>query len=171
MGEMVKFIKSLIKSSFFKFGCVGVLGILVNNTIFFIFVDLIKLPLDRVFLLHIPLSDIWLTIIATIAFLVVATQNYAINHVWTFKKVTAGDRHSFYGWFKYLLSSLGGLGSSLIVLNILLAFFNFPVKVIALLCASGTGVIFNFIGSKFFVFRKKKSVEQEEEPGKVISNP
>ncbi|MBN1700029.1 MAG: GtrA family protein [Spirochaetales bacterium] len=141
----MKTIKSLINSTFFNFAGVGLLGVLSNSTIFFIFVDLLKLPPNAV---------------AVAAFLAVTVQNYTLNHFWTFRGVTAGQKLSLYGWFKFLLSSLAGFGVYLLVLNGVLYFFNPPFKVIAHLCGVGTGVVFNYFGSRLFVFRRKKPVEK-----------
>jgi dolichol-phosphate mannosyltransferase len=137
---MMKAVKSILNSSFLKFAVVGFLGIISNLSIFFILVDIFKL---------------WPNAIAVLAFVVVSIQNYTLNHLWTFRNVTNGQKLSFYGWFKFILSSLVGFGMSFLVLNLILFFFVVPYKVIAQTCGVGTGFVFNYLGSKFFVFRKK----------------
>lgn len=136
----MRLLQTIFKKKIIKFGFVGGLGTITNMAIFFIFVDLLKFS---------P------TIISTIVFFIAATQNYILNHVWTFKTETSGNKISFYGWIKFILTSLLGLAVNLLVLNLILRFFILPYKVIAQAFGILSGMIFNFLGSKYFVFKKK----------------
>lgn len=137
---MIKLLKKILKIKIIKFAIVGGLGTILNLAIFFLFVDILKLNEY---------------IISSLAFVVAATQNYLLNHIWTFKEITANDKVSFWGWTKFMLSSLIGLAINLIVLKITILLFNPEIKVIAQGVGILSGMIVNFIFSKFFVFKKK----------------
>ena len=138
---MVKKSIYILKHSFFKFAFVGFLGTITNLSIFYIFVDILGL---------------WANLIAVIAFLVAGAQNYTLHHKWTFRKIMSGERLSFKGWIKFNLTTLVGLTANLIVLNLVLHFFNVPYKVIAQGCGVIFGTVFNYFGSKRFVFKTNK---------------
>ncbi|HPO48961.1 MAG TPA: GtrA family protein [Spirochaetota bacterium] len=137
---MKELVIKLLKRKFIKFGIVGGLGTITNLIIFFIFVDVLN---------FIP------ELIASIAFFIAATQNYLINHFWTFKEHTKDDNVSFSGWLKFILTSLLGLAINIFVMKyIIINFFDPPYKVIAQFFGIISGMSINFIGSKFFVFKK-----------------
>ena len=131
----------ILKRKFIKFGVVGALGTLTNLAIFFIFVDILKLQA---------------AIISILAFLVAVTQNYILNHKWTFKEITLDNKISLFGWFKFVLTSLLGLLINIVVLTLIIHFFNPPYKVIGQFFGILLGMALNFLGSKFFVFKNKK---------------
>ncbi len=131
----------ILKRKFIKFGVVGALGTLTNLAIFFIFVDILKLQA---------------AIISILAFLVAVTQNYILNHKWTFKEITLDNKISLFGWFKFVLTSLLGLLINIVVLTLIIHFFNPPYKVIGQFFGILSGMALNFLGSKFFVFKNKK---------------
>ena len=91
--------------------------------------------------------------VSAFCFLIAGTQNYLINHLWTFKVESRGTKPSFSLWAKFMVSSLFGLAINLITLNLLLYFFSWPYKTIpqALGILAGMGV--NFLFSNFLVFR------------------
>jgi dolichol-phosphate mannosyltransferase len=125
---------------FVKFAITGGLGGITNLTIFFICVDMLLLP-------EVPVS--------AACFLISATQNYIINHKWSFKKETAASAPSLINWLKFIAGSLLGLAMNILVMETLFYNFNLPFKFIAQACGilAGTGV--NFLLSKSVVFRKK----------------
>ncbi|OHD14276.1 MAG: hypothetical protein A2086_09590 [Spirochaetes bacterium GWD1_27_9] len=124
-----------------KFGIVGVLGSITNLTIFFIFVE--KLKFDK-------------NIISIICFLVAVTQNYILNHIWTFKDKVVSKKLSLKYYIKFVASSLVGLAVNLVILNIVTIFI--PYQTVGQALGILGGMLFNFISSKFFVFRKKSEV-------------
>ncbi len=138
---MKKLIMELLKRKFVKFGIVGGLGTITNLLIFFIFVDILN---------FIP------EVISIIAFIIAATQNYFLNHLWTFKELTKDEKVSFISWSKFILTSLIGLTINIIVLTLIIHFINPPYKVIGQFFGILSGMAFNFLGSKFFVFKTKK---------------
>jgi putative flippase GtrA len=134
---MVKRLRTLTQHSFIKFAVVGFLGTIANLSIFFVCVDILKLAAN---------------VIAVSAFLIVGTQNYALHHIWTFRKITGDGKLSFHGWVKFTLTTLLGLGINIIVLNLILYYYCPAYKVIAQFCGVAFGTVFNYLGSKYFVF-------------------
>ena len=136
---MFKRLAQLFSHSFIIFAIVGFGGMITNLSIFFVFADILNL---------------WVSGVAVMAFLIAGTQNYVLHHKWTFRKITCDEKLSFYGWVKFNLTTLAGLGINLVVLNLILYFYDVPYKVIAQFCGVAFGTIFNYLGSKFFVFNK-----------------
>ena len=112
-----------------KFAVTGGLGTVTNLVLFFIFAD--KIGINPTF-------------VSVFCFLIAGTQNYTLNHLWTFRAQEA----------KFLLASLVGLFVNLAVLNILLRVCDWPYKVIPQAVGILCGMVFNFIASNFFVFKK-----------------
>jgi dolichol-phosphate mannosyltransferase len=125
---------------FFKFCVTGALGTITNLFIFFICVDLFSLP-------EIPIS--------ILCFLVAATQNYLINHKWSFKKNTAATSLSVKKWLLFTGASLLGLAINITVMKMLISSFMLPYKSIAQACGIAAGMLVNFIMSKLLVFKEK----------------
>jgi len=136
---MIKNSIYILKHSFFKFAIVGFLGTITNLSIFFIFVDILGL---------------WANVFAVAGFLIAGAQNYTLHHKWTFREIMGGEKLSFHGWIKFNMTTLVGLAINLIVLNLILHFFDVPYKVIAQGCGVAFGTVFNYLGSKHFVFKK-----------------
>lgn len=79
-----------------------------------------------------------------------AAAGFVINKLWTFssKKFSAAEIVKY-----IILYALSALANALVngaALRIL------PIKIIAFLAATGTSTVINFLGQKFFVFRKKE---------------
>jgi putative flippase GtrA len=125
---------------FIKFAITGGLGTITNLVIFFVCVDKLLFP-------EIPVS--------VICFLIAGTQNYMINHKWSFAQNVANDRPSVKKWVLFIGASLLGLGVNIIVLKIILLRFILPFKSIAQGCGILAGMTVNFIASKLVVFRRK----------------
>jgi putative flippase GtrA len=132
-----------------KFGITGGLGTITNLLIFFLCADLLGFNA---------------TIVSIGCFLVAGTQNYLLNHKWSFRKYTSGAPLSLLKWFQFLSGSLLGLAVNITVMNAIIAQYTLPWKFIAQACGILAGMILNFIISKFFVFGRKipaKAAEQE----------
>ena len=134
---MINILNFKERNKLIKFGFVGALGTIPNLAIFFVFVDIIGVNAN---------------LIVNVAFLFAVTQNYILNHLWTFKEQTKNYKISFSGWAKFVLTSLLGLLVNIIMLNIILYFFDPEIKVIAQIFGILSGMIFNYTGSKLFVF-------------------
>jgi putative flippase GtrA len=137
---MVKRSIYYLKHSFFKFAIVGFMGTISNLTIFYIFVDIFGL---------------WANVFAVVSFLIAGVQNYILHHRCTLGKIMEDKKLSFIGYVKFIITTALGLAINLIVLNLILYFFDVPYKVIAQGCGVAFGTVFNYLGSKRFVFRKK----------------
>lgn len=123
-----------------KFSITGGLGAVTNLVLFFLMADILHLN---------P------TLISCSAFFIACSQNYVLNHLWTFKKESDCGL-SFRLWFKFLLGSLLGFIINLIILNILLSLhFKWPFYVIPQGIGIVAGMCMNFIISDFFIFRHK----------------
>jgi dolichol-phosphate mannosyltransferase len=132
-------------SEFFKFAITGGLGTITNLAIFFLCADIAGLH-------EIPVS--------IGCFFIAASQNYLINHFWSFKKATANSAPSVTKWLLFLGASLLGLGINLLVLKMLLTYVYLPYKVIAQSAGIAAGMMINFILSKKIVFKKKNNVSE-----------
>lgn len=129
-----------------KFGITGGLGTVTNLALFFVFADLLKINPNTV--------NIG-------CFLIACTQNYIINHLWTFKIENNGIGLSFVLWCKFVFASLFGLGVNLLVLNVLLHFYEWKYLVIPQGIGILAGMILNYFFSTLFVFRNKNTCEEE----------
>lgn len=136
---MLKRLPRIFSHSFIIFAIVGFGGMVTNLVVFFIFADIL---------------DLWANGVAVAAFLIAGTQNYVLHHRWTFRKITLDEKLSLYGWVKFNLTTLVGLGINLLVLNLILRFYEVPYKVIAQFCGVAFGTVFNYLGSRLFVFNK-----------------
>ena len=114
--------------------------------IFFLLVDLSKFP-------EIPVS--------IGCFIAAGTQNYFLNHLWSFREYTAKTPVSLARWAAFLLGSLFGLVVNIIVMQMIITNFDLPWKFIAQACGIAAGMVINFSISKFIIFRKTKDVDQQ----------
>jgi putative flippase GtrA len=132
-------IAHVFENSLLRFLLVGALGTILNITIFFIFADYLNFNAN---------------ISSVIAFCVAVTQNYILNHVWSFKKLVH-FRVNRKSYIKYICVNIFGLMVNLIVLNVILMQFNPAIKTTAQLSGVLAGTFINFILSRFYVFNKK----------------
>lgn len=87
---------------------------------------------------------------ATISFVVAAANGYALNHVWTFRM---REHWKLGGQFGHIFVNLAGLAINVGSLNLLLCYFDPPLKLIAQLPGIPIALIANFLLSRFLVFR------------------
>jgi len=116
---------------------VGGLGTVTNLIIFFLLVDVLLFN-------HL--------VIAVVSFLISMTQNYLLNHLWTFTEFTLDSKPTIQGLLKFTTVSAGGLVVNLLLLMLVLAFFDPPVKVIAQAVGILGGTAVNYFGSRYWVF-------------------
>ncbi len=134
-------LKSLLNKNFIRFSITGGLGTITNLLIFYILCDRLNLSTN---------------IGAIISFSIAVTQNYIINHFWSFKEYSKNNKITFLSYIKFVAVSLFGLAINLAVLNLILLLFKLPLKVIAQVIGILAGFILNYLGAKLFVFTKKK---------------
>jgi len=126
---------------FIKFGITGGLGTVTNLLLFFLFADKIGLH-------EIPVS--------IGCFVVAGTQNYIINHKWSFAYNTGTSKLSVTKWLLFFGASLAGLALNLLVMKAVLFYWNPPYKVIAQGAGIAAGMLVNFGISKVLVFGERK---------------
>jgi dolichol-phosphate mannosyltransferase len=129
-------------AQFFKFAVTGGLGTITNVLIFFAAADILGLP-------SIPVS--------VACFLAAGTQNYIINHKWSFRRRVAHNALSLKKWGKFIGASLLGLGINIAVMELTLRHFELPYKFPAQLAGIAAGMVVNFFISRKLVFRKEKT--------------
>jgi dolichol-phosphate mannosyltransferase len=94
-------------------------------------------------------SGVWYGLSAAIGTLVAVTNNYFINHYYTFRHVKQYNRSLFRGWLKYLLNSAIGDGLDWLTLVLLTEVFGMWYMLSALL-ASGVALVVKYtIASKW----------------------
>jgi len=128
----------LYQNSLIRFLLVGALGTVVNLIIFFVFADLLNSNANAS---------------SVIAFCVAVTHNYILNHTWSFENVV-NYNVNIKSYVKYVCVNIFGLVVNLIVLNLFLMQFNPDLKVTAQIFGVIVGTAFNFILSRFYVFKK-----------------
>jgi putative flippase GtrA len=126
---------------FTKFCVTGGLGTVTNLGIFYIFADTVGMS-------EIPVS--------IACFLIAGTQNFIINHRWSFVQNTRQTALSIKKWLVFLGGSLAGLVVNVFVMTAVLTHFTLPFKFIAQACGILAGMVVNFIISKFIIFRGNK---------------
>jgi dolichol-phosphate mannosyltransferase len=126
---------------FVKFAVTGGLGTVTNLLVFFIAADRFSLP-------EIP--------VGFACFLIAGTQNYVINHLWSFADHTGGGRLRAKKWLLFLCSALAGLAVNMTVMKLLIMHLNLPYKFIAQACGIAAGMAVNFVAAKKFVFKENR---------------
>ena len=121
-----------------KFLAVGLLGTITNLTLFYIFVDIMMFPALQ---------------ISIITFLIASLQNYILNHFWTFTKTMNAEPPKILNYFRFLFVAMIGLFVNLLILWWVIETFDPKIKVIAQAFGIAGGTMFNFLGSKYWVFR------------------
>jgi dolichol-phosphate mannosyltransferase len=138
--------KDTTLDQFIKFGITGGLGTVTNLVLFFLFADKAGLP-------EIPVS--------IGCFLVAGTQNYIINHKWSFANNIRDSKVSVKKWVLFLGASIAGLLVNIAVMKCMLMNFNLPYKFIAQAYGIAAGMFINFILSKFVIFRSKSCLKEK----------
>lgn len=128
----------------FKFGITGGIGTITNLVLFFIFVDILKLNHN---------------IVNVCCFFVACTQNYIINHLWTFKHENNDTKLSFKLWSKFVIVSLLGLAVNLLVMNFLLHLCGWKYLVVPQCVGIMAGMLLNYLMSNLIVFRRNTNDE------------
>jgi putative flippase GtrA len=137
MIKLTSFIKENWRK-IFKFCVTGGLGTVTNLILFFVFADKLTLP-------DIPVN--------IGCFIIACTQNYFINHLWTFRKQCT-EKPSVKRWFQFLTSSVTGFLVNLGVYVLLSRLLEWPYKVIPQAIGILAGMVINFLFSNYLVFRK-----------------
>ena len=121
-----------------KFLAVGLLGTITNLALFYFFVDILMFPALQ---------------ISMITFLIASLQNYILNHFWTFTKTMNAEPPKILNYFRFLFVAMIGLFINLLILWWVIETFDPKIKVIAQAFGIAGGTMFNFLGSKYWVFK------------------
>jgi len=120
-----------------KFGSVGVLNTLLDLALYFVFTRWLGLG-DK------P------TFAKGISYSVGVLNSYFLNRVWTFR---VSDSSSWAALLPFVLSSLVGLAINTGMLDLCLKTLALP-ELIAIGIATASSLLWNFLVSKFLIFRK-----------------
>lgn len=120
-----------------RFGLVGTLGAIINFMVYYIAVKF---------------AHFGVNLSAICAFSIAVTNNYILNHYFTFGRENENNSINIQQFIYYLLGNMGGLLINLIVLNMVILFaggnFHFVGQALGIIC----GMLSNFIFAKKFVF-------------------
>jgi putative flippase GtrA len=125
-----------------RFGFVGVLGATINLGAYYIATTVLQWGVN---------------LSAVCAFVVAVSNNYVLNHLWTFGAENQNNRVNFRQYVYYGLGNVFGLLVNLIVLNLIITFlgikFHLAGQALGILC----GMSLNFVIAKKFVFIAERS--------------
>ncbi len=146
-------IKKLLQNQFIKFCVVGGLGVITDQGTF----SLVK----YIFHLSVQTDKLILTILPFLGYSFAVSQNYILNHFWTFNNQTQKENPSFRSFIKFIMVSLIAMIPRLITYYLILKLFSqhsfSRLPDLANLVGIAVATVFNFVGSKYFVFMGKKS--------------
>ena len=125
-----------------KFCIVGLTGLLVN-LVFYSFCSQ-----------HLNVN---FTCSSIIAFTFAVTNNYVLNHMWTFREGNLNSAPNYNQYIKYVYTNLCGLFINLVTLNLAIILAGNNSHHYGQLCGIALGVIFNFILAKNVVFKNKNA--------------
>ncbi len=123
-----------------KYGLVGGVGAGVNLLIFFLLSDLLGVH-------HLTASSI--------AFCIVAFQNFLLNREWTFRVEGTPKASLLTGYLRYVIGNLTGLGLNILVLAMMVQASGDSAANVGQLLGILSGAVFNFLFAKLYVFRKR----------------
>jgi dolichol-phosphate mannosyltransferase len=126
----------------FQFGIVGSVGAVINLTVYFIASDIFHLNLNMS---------------AISAFFVAVSNNYVLNHLWTFKDESNNYAVSFHKFTYYFFCNIFGLIINLVVLNIVVSYVGVNNHFFGQALGIFMGMLSNFIFAKKIVFNKNSS--------------
>lgn len=112
-----------------------------------------------VFVLLHRLSGLHYEVAAVLSFLCAVTSNYHWNQKWTFRRTGRPQTHVQYG--EFFVTSIFGLVVNLVVLALMTNRFGCPPE-LGQLAGIAAGTVFNFAGSKFWVFSQRRTANGNE---------
>ena len=106
--------------------------------------------------------DMWYGWSAIIATFIAITNNYLINHYYTFRHVKDNNKSLFKGYLKYIGNSLIGDGVDWCIMVLLTEVFGIWYMLSAFLASGVACIIKYFIASKFIWGKKGKSAKDAD---------
>lgn len=102
------------------------------------------------------LADLGVNLSAIFAFGVAVTNNYILNHLWTFKAENGDNTINFRQFTYYLVGNVQGLLINLVVLNFVVVVVGMKFHLLGQALGILFGMLSNFIFAKKFVFTKSR---------------
>jgi len=130
---------------YITFACVGGIGALWYFSILYVLTEY---------------ANVWYGLSAIIATLVAITNNYLINHFYTFRHEKKYNRSLFKGWLKYVGNSAIGDGADWVVLVLLTEIFGIWYMLSAFI-ASGVASVIKYSIAKKYIWGGKKKTAQD----------
>jgi len=127
---------------FFKFCLVGLTGLVVDTAVLISLVD------------HASLDP---RVAAVFAFAAAVSWNYLFNRIWAFESGRSASIPRSYVFFVSIC--IGGLGVRIGVMHLLITYAGMGVKpwyILASLMGIAAATAFNFLGSKYVAFRRRR---------------
>jgi len=142
MLPIIDFHKQLKRNipQLFQFGVVGSFGAVINLITYFLS--------SEIFCLSLNLS-------AICSFFIAVSNNYVLNHFWTFKDCNNNYGVSLHQFLYYVFGNIFGLMINLAVLNIFVIYTGVSNHLIGQVLGILMGMSSNFIFAKKLVFNKK----------------
>ena len=131
-----------------RFCVVGTLGAAIN---FAIYTAVMKF------------TSLGINISAIAAFGVAVTNNYIINHRWTFSAVNESNPLNRTQFTYYVLGNVVGLLVNLLVLNAVVTFAGIRFHLIGQLLGIVCGMMFNFVFAKKVVFTHRTVANEKSQ--------
>jgi putative flippase GtrA len=131
----------LFLTEFVKFGLVGASGFCIDMTVVVISKEFLKLPT---------------LLCGILGYMCAVTWNFVLNSIWTFKNK---NKNIAKGYFLFLSICSIGLLIRLVIMKSIMVLFplldDAQYGYVAInICGIAGAVLFNFLGSKFLVFKK-----------------
>ena len=133
--KLINSFKNRNRRNFQEAGRFLVAGVIAFTTDMLVYFMLLK------FITHSPAK--------ALSFILASVVAYLLNKYWTFNL----KEKSLMQVFNFTLLNTSTLGANVAVNKITLFILPYQV-VLAFLCASGTSTVLNFLGQKFWVFKK-----------------
>lgn len=124
----------------FRFGIVGSVGSVINFIVYFVATGVVHL--------NVNMSAIF-------AFCVAVSNNYALNHLWTFKADNEHNPINFRQFIYYVVGNIQGLIINLVTLNLIVFFMGMNYHIWGQVSGIFLGMLSNFLIAKIFVFNRR----------------
>lgn len=124
----------------FRFGIVGSVGSGINLLVYFVASENLHLSVNMS---------------AICAFCVAVSNNYVLNHLWTFKAENELNAVNFQQFIYYFVGNIQGLIINLVALNLVVIFAGINYRFWGQALGVMLGMLSNFFFAKKFVFNQR----------------
>lgn len=120
------------KKELIRFCITGCSAVIIDLAIYYLLTNFYSLSFSKI-----------------ISFLSGTVFSFFLNKFWTFEKKSNSINQGIKFFTLYTMTLLGNVFVNFFIFN-----YIYPSKFLAFLCATGTSTILNFIGQKWWVFKK-----------------